>query len=142
MQLDLSKPVKNIELQADIIYFFGLIEHVIEIDNLINNCENMLKPNGRIVIASSNALSPWYYGLRNFSRVGIHCTTDRYFSRYSIGKIMKKHGYEEINHKYWGFFPAGVEGYIYKFLYSVGTLIEKTPLRIFGGGMTICYKKA
>ncbi len=141
MQMNLSKPIGNGKLQADIVYSFALIEHIIKIDNLIDNCEKMLKPDGKIIFVSPNALSPWYYGLRRFFRVGFHCTTDRYYSRYSIGKIMKKHGFKEMNFKYWGFFPAGVEGLIYKLLNTVGSLIEKTPLRIFSGGITVSYQK-
>lgn len=140
--MDLSKPLKKVGIKADIVYFFGLIEHVIQIDNLIENCKMMLNEGGKIVVVSSNALSPWYYGLRRIFRAGIHCTTDRYYSRSGLGKVMEKHGFSEERCKYWGFFPAGVEGLTYKFLCGIGNFFGKTPLKIFGGGMTISYRRS
>ena len=139
-QLDLSKPLKKVGFKGDVVYFFGLIEHVIEIDNLMENCKLMLNKGGKIIIVSSNALSPWYYGLRRIFRAGIHCTTDKYYSRKSLGKVMKNHGFSEVECRYWGFFPAGVEGAVYKILRGIGNLIGKTPLKKYGGGMTISYQ--
>lgn len=139
-QIDLSKPA-DLGKEADLIFFFGLIEHVIDIDNLIENCKKSLKKNGKIVVISSNALSPWYYGIRYLFRAGKHCTTDKYYSRYSLNKVMQKHGFKEETHQYWGFFPAGINGTMYKLLSLIGKLIQNSPLKIFGGGMTISYIK-
>ena len=140
-QIDLSKPLKNVDFKADVVYFFGLIEHIIEIDNLIENCKLILNDGGKIVVVSSNALSPWYYGLRRVLRSGSHLTTDKYYSRKSLGRVMTEHGFVEESCQYWGFFPAGVEGLVYKILRGIGTLIGKTPLKKFGGGMTITYRQ-
>ena len=139
-QIDLSKPMEKSLFQVDIVYFFGLIEHVINIDNLIKNCRLMLNKGGKIVVISSNGLSPWYHGIRKPFRGGIHCTTDKYYSRKSLGNIMALHGFQEVGYIYWGFFPAGVTGLLYKFFRFIGALIEKTPFKKFGGGMTISYK--
>jgi len=140
-QIDLSKPLPQVNFSADLIYFFGLIEHVIDIDNLMENCIKMLNDGGKIVVISSNALSPWYYGLRKIFRAGTHCTTDRYYSRRSLGKVMARHGFIEEKCIYWGFFPAGIEGLFYRILKCMGGLLEKTPLKALGGGMTISYKQ-
>ena len=139
-QMDLSKPLGKIDFKADVVYFFGLVEHIIEIDTLMENCKKMLKRDGKIVVVSSNALSPWYHGLRKFSRAGVHCTTDKYYSRKSLGKVMESHGFNEEDCEYWGFFPAGAEGIFYHFLRTAGSLVSKTPLKIFGGGMTLSYR--
>lgn len=141
-QIDLSKPLEKSPFKVDVLYFFGLIEHVINMDNLMENCKLMLNEGGKIVIISSNGLSPWYHGIRKPFRGGIHCTTDKYYSRNSLGKIMIDHGFSEEQCIYWGFFPAGVKGFLYKFFKFVGSLFEKTPLKKFGGGMTISYKFA
>jgi len=141
-QIDLSKPLEKSPFKVDVLYFFGLIEHVINMDNLMENCKLMLNEGGKIVIISSNGLSPWYHGIRKPFRGGIHCTTDKYYSRNSLGKIMIDHGFREEQCIYWGFFPAGVKGFLYKFFKFVGSLFEKTPLKKFGGGMTISYKFA
>lgn len=140
-QIDLSKPLEKSPFKVDVLYFFGLIEHVIKIDNLMENCKLMLNNGGKIVVISSNGLSPWYHGLRKPFRVGIHCTTDRYYSRRSLGKVMARHGFIEEKCIYWGFFPAGVEGLFYRILKCIGGLLEKTPLKALGGGMTISYKQ-
>lgn len=139
-QIDLSKPLEKSPFQVDILYYFGLIEHVINIDNLIENCKLMLNKGGKIVVISSNGLSPWYHGIRKPFRGGIHCTTDKYYSRKSLGNIMALHGFKEEGCIYWGFFPAGVTGLLYKFFRFIGSIIEKTPLKKFGGGMTVSYK--
>jgi ubiquinone/menaquinone biosynthesis C-methylase UbiE len=138
-QIDLSKPFKKSPFKADVVYFFGLIEHVINIDTLMENCKLMLNDGGKIVVISSNGLSPWYHGLRKPFRGGIHCTTDKYYSRKSLEKIMKVHGFMEVQCIYWGFFPAGVEGIFFNFLKFIGSIIEITPLKKFGGGMSISY---
>jgi len=139
-QINLSKPLTKPPFKVDVIYFFGLIEHVIDMDNLIENCKLMLNKSGKIIIISSNGLSPWYHGLRKPFRVGIHCTTDRYYSRNSLGQIMKKHGFKEVQCIYWGFFPAGIKGLLYRILKSIGSVLENSPLKKFAGGMTISYK--
>jgi len=141
-QIDLSKPLEKSPFKVDVLYFFGLIEHVINMDNLMENCKLILNEGGKIVVISSNGLSPWYHGIRKPFRGGIHCTTDKYYSRNSLGKIMIDHGFNEEQCIYWGFFPAGVKGFLYKFFKFVGSLFEKTPLKKFGGGMTISYKFA
>lgn len=141
-QIDLSKPLGKTPFKADVIYFFGLIEHVIDIDTLMENCKLMLNSGGRIVVISSNGLSPWYHGIRKPFRGGIHCTSDKYYSRNSLGRIMQAHGFNEKQCLYWGFFPAGVKGIIYRFFKAVGAIIERTPLKKFGGGMTISYESA
>jgi hypothetical protein len=100
----------------------------------------MLNKGGKVVVISSNGLSPWYHGIRKPFRGGIHCTTDKYYSRKSLGNIMAAHGFKEEGCIYWGFFPAGVTGLVYNFFRFVGLILEKTPFKKFGGGMTISYK--
>ena len=53
---------------------------------------------------------------------------------------MSNMGLSEEQCIYWGFFPAGVKGFVYKFFSFVGSLFENSPLKKFGGGMTISYK--
>jgi 2-polyprenyl-3-methyl-5-hydroxy-6-metoxy-1,4-benzoquinol methylase len=138
-QMDLSKPCKKVDFKGDVVYFLGLIEHVIEIDVLIENCKLMLNDGGTVVVVSSNAFSPWYYGLRRIFRAGMHCSTDKYYSRSSLGKIMDKHGLSEECCKYFGFVPPGVEGVTFKILRRIGNFFGETPLKIFAGGMAIRY---
>lgn len=139
-QIDLSNPLEKENFNADLVYFFGLIEHIINIDTLIENCKKMLQVSGEVVVVTPNALSPWYHGLRIFSRAGVHCTTDKYYSRRSLKKIMESHGFVEEECKYWGFFPAGSKGLVYRFLRIAGLIVSKTPLIKFAGGMTISYR--
>jgi ubiquinone/menaquinone biosynthesis C-methylase UbiE len=139
-QINLSEPLDKVDFAGDVIYFFGLVEHIIEIDIFIENCKKMLKEGGKIIVISANGSSPWYYGLRKIFRAGSHCTTDKYFSRQSLKKVMANHGLIEDKNIYWGFFPAGISGLLYNILKASGKLLEKTPLKVFGGGMSISYK--
>ena len=121
--------------------FFGLVEHIIEIDTFVENCKKMLNEGGKIIVISANGLSPWYYGLRKIFRAGFHCTTDKYYSRHNLKKVMISHGLVEDKCIYWGFFPAGISGLLYRILKVTGDLLEKTPLKAFEGGMSISYKQ-
>jgi SAM-dependent methyltransferase len=139
-QIDLSKPIKKTDIKADVLFFFGLIEHIIDMDTLIENCKLMLNEGARVIAISSNAASPWYYGVRKLARAGSHLTTDKYYSRRTLGKVMREHGFEEVDYRYWGFYPAGIEGIGYQFLRWLGDILEHSPLKILAGGMTIRYR--
>ena len=138
--LDITKPLFMNNLKADLVYFFGLIEHIIEIDIFIENCKRMLNDNGRLIVITPNGLCPWYYGVRNIIRSGKHCSSDNYYSRNSLRKIMMRHGLFEEQYNYWGFFPAGIDGIFFYILKYLGIFLEKTPLKKYSGGMSIKYK--
>lgn len=137
---DLAKPLMNFDIKADLIYFFGLIEHIIEVDTFLDNCKKMLHKDGKIIVITPNALCPWYYGIRNFFRSGKHCTSDKYYSRRNLKRIMLNHEFIEERCIYWGFFPAGISDFLYKILNYIGKFIEKTPLKVFSGGISLKYR--
>jgi 2-polyprenyl-3-methyl-5-hydroxy-6-metoxy-1,4-benzoquinol methylase len=141
IQLDLEKPVSKDIQQADLVYCFGLIEHIIEIDTFIQNLGKMINHKGRLIFVTPNGKSPWYGNMRYLLRSGKHCSTDKYYNIADLNKLMSKHGFIEEKCIYWGYFPAGVNDFIWKLLEAIGYMIDKTPMRKYAGGITISYMK-
>jgi 2-polyprenyl-3-methyl-5-hydroxy-6-metoxy-1,4-benzoquinol methylase len=136
---DLSYSQNNNNFQADIVYCFGLIEHIIDIEVFVENCKSMCKIGGRVIFITTNGLSPWYKIIRKYWRAGRHCTTDRYYTKDQIDKIMSNHSFEPLDYIYWGYFPAGISNFGYSLLNGAGKIIEKTKFRRYAGGLSVSY---
>jgi 2-polyprenyl-3-methyl-5-hydroxy-6-metoxy-1,4-benzoquinol methylase len=137
--MDLEHPQKNISFGADVVYCFGLIEHIINIDTFMLNCKSMVRKGGIIAIVTPNGKSPWYGAIRRLWRAGRHCSSDRYYTKEQLDELMTIHGFQPTEAIYWGSFPAGVGECLYKSLYLVGKLFEKTCLKKYFGGLTVSY---
>jgi 2-polyprenyl-3-methyl-5-hydroxy-6-metoxy-1,4-benzoquinol methylase len=138
-QLDLEHPIGDGFPKADIVYWFGLIEHIIDADAFVANCRTMLKPGGRLVFAAPNGRCPWYGRLRKIWRVGAHCTSDHYYTPEECDVLFGRHGFTRNGLVYWGYAPAGVSGALYALLSALGAVVDLTPLRRYAGGMTLSY---
>jgi SAM-dependent methyltransferase len=139
LQRDLEQSSAAVDFQADIVYWFGLLEHIIDVPAFLSNCRRMLKPGGRIVLVAPNGRCPWYGALRRIWRAGAHCSTDRYYTPGQCDGLMARHGFVRDRLVYWGYAPAGVSRWLYLLLTSLGRLADATPLRRYAGGMTIRY---
>ncbi|MFC1975138.1 class I SAM-dependent methyltransferase [Chloroflexota bacterium] len=139
IQMDLAHPIKDASFQVDLVYAFGLWEHIINADTLIMNCKKLLNPQGRAVFVSSNAKSPWYGMMRTLWRAGNHCSSDRYYTKEQMDELMQSQGFIPEAFIYWGYFPAGIGDPLYRFLSLIGKLIDKTWLRQYAGGMAMSY---
>lgn len=139
LQLDLEQPLENASFQADLVYCFGLLEHIIDVNTFIANCKNMLRTKGRVVFVSPNGRCPWYSGLRRLWRAGRHCSTDRYYTREQLDDFIGRHGFAPEAIIYWGYFPAGIGDALYQTLNLIGKLVERTWLKRYAGGLTASY---
>ena len=139
LQMDLENPLKNITFEADIVYCFGLVEHIINFESFITNCKKMLKNNGMIIFITPNGRSPWYKGLRKLCRAGSHCTSDKCYTKEQLDGLMIKYGFYPLASVYWGYFPAGISDFWFKVLNFSGKLIDKTCLNRYTGGLTVSY---
>jgi 2-polyprenyl-3-methyl-5-hydroxy-6-metoxy-1,4-benzoquinol methylase len=137
--LDLEHPQKDISFDADVVYCFGLIEHIINVDTFVLNCRNMVRKAGIVVFITPNGRSPWYGPMRRLWRAGRHCSSDRYYSKEQLDRLMTSYGFQLVEAKYWGSFPAGVGEGLYKSLNFIGKLIEKTRFDKYLGGLTVSY---
>lgn len=138
--MDLEQPFNSVPFQADLIYWFGLLEHIVNVDTLMNNCTSMLGKGGRIVVVASNANCPWYHGASRLWRVGKHCSTDRYYDKGTLDRLMVRHGFRPDGLVYWGYSPAGVGDTMHWILSAIGRVLDKTWLRRYAGGMTVSYR--
>jgi SAM-dependent methyltransferase len=142
LQLDLEQPLSAIDIKVDLVYAFGLIEHIIDVGTFLLNCQRLLCPGGRIVFVGANGQSPWYGWLRRPWRSGRHCSSDRYYTKDSLDLIVSGCGFVPEAVDYWGYFPAGAGKVLATMLRLAGKVIDKTPLRKYAGGLTRVYRLA
>jgi len=140
LQIDVEKPLQNCAFNADIVYCFGLLEHIIDVNTFLKNCVKMLSAKGRMVFVCSNARSPWYKGMSKLWRAGRHCSTDKYYTDMQLNKLMVHFGFTPQEFIYWGYFPAGINDVLFNMLNIVGRMIDKTWLRRYAGGFAASYK--
>jgi 2-polyprenyl-3-methyl-5-hydroxy-6-metoxy-1,4-benzoquinol methylase len=138
-QVDLEHGIGEGFPKADVVYWFGLIEHIIDAEPFVMNCRAMLKPGGRLVFAAPNGRCPWYGSLRRIWRSGAHCTSDHYYTPEECDALFGRRGFTRTGLVYWGYAPAGVSGVLYALLTAVGAMVDLTPLRRYAGGMTLSY---
>jgi len=127
----------------DVVYFFGVIEHIIKTDLFVGEIHRVLKPGGRVIGIMPNRWSPWYYLLRKYARgTGAHCSSDRYYSSREIKIIFTSRGFDDARIRYWGSVPAGIDGkLVTKFLEAVETFSRYTYMDRFLGGITFGFSK-
>jgi SAM-dependent methyltransferase len=142
LQRDLESTGQDVNFEADIVYWFGLLEHVIDADAFAANCRRMLKPGGRLIFAAPNGRCPWYGVMRKAFRAGAHCSSDHYYTPEESDALFHRFGFVRDGLVYWGYAPAGVPGWLYTPLTLAGHLIDRTPLRKYAGGMTLSYTLA
>lgn len=126
----------------DIVYFFGLIEHIINMDHFLMEISRVLKPSGVVVGVTPNSASPWYQ-IRRFVRgTGKHCSSDHYYGKKEISMILESHGFVPEKFDYFGSVPAGLKG---KFLPSILKPLDRafssTPMLSMLGGITFLGRK-
>jgi ubiquinone/menaquinone biosynthesis C-methylase UbiE len=65
----------------DCVFFFGLIEHIQNIELFVNEIRRMLRNEGIVVGIAPNGQSPWYWFRRYVRLTGKHCSSDKYYSK-------------------------------------------------------------
>lgn len=127
--------------QADCVYFFGLLEHILNTDEFAKEIHRVLKPGGVLIGVTPNKNSPWYKMRQIIRGTGAHCSTDRLFSSRDIDALFIPKGMKKIQHLHWGAVPAGIHACIGRPLAFAERILERTPLRYFLGGITFAYAK-
>lgn len=125
----------------DVVYFFGLLEHIIQTDDFVREIRRVLKPGGVVVGVTPNGLSPWY-GLRKLLRgTGSHCTTDRHYTKSKVLELFEPQGFQNERVIFWGAVPAGVGHTLFHILKFAEKIVENSPLKMFLGGLTFMLRK-
>ena len=77
--------------------------------------------------------------MRKLFRSGKHCSTDRYYDKEQLDKIMYMHGFTSQDCIYWGYYPAGIGNVTFYLLDWLGKILDKTRIRQYAGGLTVSY---
>ena len=128
----------------DIVFFVGLIEHLLNPLNFLRNCRRVLKRNGKLIGITPNRYSPWYSLVGPLVRKSMkHLSTDRYYSKSELCNMLSSTGFTDCILNYWGFVPPGdFPATLSSILRKCEIVAEKTFLRVLAGGLSIRAIKA
>jgi len=126
----------------DCIFFFGLIEHIVDITSFLKELKRVLKVDGVVIGVTPNGKSPWYKLRAMVRGTGKHCSSDNYYTLSELNKYFKCAGFQVVSSLYWGAVPAGVSYATAKILSMFEPLIEKSPFKSYLGGLTFSFTKA
>jgi ubiquinone/menaquinone biosynthesis C-methylase UbiE len=126
---------------ADCVYFFGLIEHVIDTSSFLTEIKRVLKKGGVVIGVTPNKSSPWYKLRSIIRQTGKHCSSDKYYSMDELDKLFEANEFYKVYARYWGAVPAGINDYLAKFLLKIEPYLENTFMRSFLGGITFSYRR-
>lgn len=126
----------------DCVYFFGVLEHIIQINKFLLEIKRVLKKGGIIIGVTPNGKSPWYIFRKLVRGTDKHCLTDKYYTDAEIDRIFSQYGFTCKNIFFWGGVPSGIDNIvIFKLLCAFEKVLMKTPLKKFLGGLSFKYEK-
>jgi ubiquinone/menaquinone biosynthesis C-methylase UbiE len=129
------------DLSADCVYFFGLIEHILDMSAFVKEVQRILRNGGILIGVTPNGSSPWY-GIRKIIRgTGKHCSSDKYYRLDELDRIFQSAGFQREYASHWGAVPAGIGDRFGRLLARFEPLIEKSPLKKYLGGLTFVYRR-
>jgi len=127
-----------------VVFFVGLLEHLINPLACFQNVWRVLKKGGRLVGITPNKYSPWYYLIGPIFRGKSlkHLSTDRNYSQREINQMLEQTHFTKIQIRHWGLLPANdIPNNLFKILAQIETIAEKTWLKHLAGGLSfIAYK--
>lgn len=127
----------------DVVYFFGLLEHIINKDGFIEEIKRILRPAGAVVGVTPNASSPWFRLRKRVRGTGMHCSSDRYYTKSELKKIFTKHGFLPEAIKFWGAVPAGItNAMVFKILKYSEPLLDNFVFTGLLGSMGFKFRKS
>lgn len=126
----------------DVVYFFGLIEHIIDIKSFSEEIYRVLRKGGVVIGVTPNANSPWYK-IRSFFRgTGKHCSSDTYYTEDSLKTVFSENNFSLDKIKYWGAVPAGLNNKVIIWILNLlGRILVVTPAAKYLGGITFRFEK-
>ena len=131
--LDLSNITDS---SVDGVYFFGLIEHIVDRRAFSLEMKRILKNGGFVVGITPNRSSPWYTLRKIIRGTGKHCESDTYLDKDTVSEIFNTGDFSVEKVIHWGGVPAGVPDPVYYLLRFVEYVVERTFFRKYLGGIT------
>lgn len=127
----------------DVVYFLGLLEHIVNTDEFFEELHRILKKDGSVVGLIANGNSPWYKLRKLVRGTDKHCSTDKYYNGKELRELLKANQFQVDIINYFGTVPAGTQNdNLAKLLYKIESPLKKLPLRTLLGGITFLAKKA
>jgi ubiquinone/menaquinone biosynthesis C-methylase UbiE len=135
--------LKNVKSESvNVVYFFGLIEHIINMKGFVNEIYRVLKPGGYVIGVTPNGLSPWYKLRKLLRGTGMHCSTDTYYTLPQLKSVFSVNNIEIVDNIYWGGVPAGINNKSFTYLLRfVEKAVVAFNLKQVLGGITFVGKK-
>jgi ubiquinone/menaquinone biosynthesis C-methylase UbiE len=124
----------------DCVYFFGLLEHIIDVNLFTKEIGRILRKGGFVIGVTPNGNSPWYYLRRLIRGTNKHCSSDTYYTIKKIDMLFKPMGFKREYSAQWGAVPAGINHRAGRILAGLEPLLEMSCLKMFLGGLTFAYK--
>lgn len=126
----------------DLVYFFGLIEHLLDPGEFFNEINRVVRDDGVVIGVMPNARCLWY-SLRPWIRgTGMHCSSDTYYTIEQVEDLAREAGFKLVRHHYWGGVPADLRSrWMFRLLRWGERMIGMTPLRFLLGGATFMLAK-
>ncbi|MFC1525501.1 class I SAM-dependent methyltransferase [Candidatus Latescibacterota bacterium] len=126
--------------EYDVVYFFGLLEHIVDVSQFVTEIHRVLKSGGHLVGVTPNGVSPWYRLRRLIRGTGKHCATDTYYTEDGIAQVFPGDMFQLKALDYWGAVPAGINSRaVTAVLRAVGVGLEGTVLQKWLGGITFDF---
>lgn len=89
---------------VDVIYAVGLLDAVPDPDQVLKTCARVLKPDGWLVVSTSNGACPWY-GLRDRVFGVASVRTGRYLSPAALAAAAAAAGFVAVDERTWSAAP-------------------------------------
>lgn len=100
---DLSKPFDDSVARGDLVICADIIEHVNNVGNMMEACNRLLRPGGRLVITTINAVS-FKQALRALlGREPVHPDHVAYFSYATLGVLLSRFGFKLDDCRYFAY---------------------------------------
>lgn len=141
LQSNVTELVNVNDESVDVVMFFGLIEHILEVNTFLSEIKRVLKPGGCVIGVMPNAACPWY-SIRNLFRgTSKHCSSDHYYTEKELELIFSRHGMSKDKIIFWGGVPAGIGDLGFRILQVIEKVVEISPFKGYLGGITFKYLK-
>ena len=75
-------------------------------------------------------------------RTGLHCTSDRFYTKEELEDLFPRAGFEIAHSSFWGGVPAGIGERMARLLAWSELIAEKIMLDRLLGGLTFAYRVA
>ncbi len=132
--LDFNSPGDFTGQSFDYIVGNGILHHLyFNLDAALENIKNLLKPDGRLIFMEPNLNNPYIYLIFSFHILRKAANlepTEMAFTKQFATRKLEILGFKNIQVEYKDFLLPGIYDWAISPLIHLGSLLEKTPLRV------------